>query len=188
MSINYHRKVYICFLSSRGATAPRPLRESVINKPANEKEGVALGEVEIAAASAGHAMQRWIMSCTRAAGQDRLALVDVLVLHYLAHRPGPERLADLRFALDIEDTHVVAYSVRKLCSRGLITARRVGKDKTYSPSQLGREHVQRFEEVRTQRLLAQLQSIEPDRLQELGRYFKTMSGLYDQAARAASSL
>lgn len=181
------KRLYLLTVQPRCASAAA-LRENIIKKPAKEKEGVALGEVEIAAASACHAMQRWIMSCTRAAGQDRLALVDVLVLHRLAQRPGAERLANLRFALDIEDTHVVAYSVRKLCARGLITAQRVGKEKTYATSELGREHVQHFEEVRAQRLLAQLQSIEPDRLQELGRFFKTMSGLYDQAARAASSL
>ena len=142
----------------------------------------------MAAASACHAMERWIMSCTRAAGEDRLALVDVLVLHHLAHRAGGERLADLRFALDIEESHVVAYSVRKLCARGLLIAQRVGKDKTYATSELGSEHVRRYAALRTERLLAQLQGIEPDRLRELGRYFKTMSGLYDQAARAASSL
>jgi predicted MarR family transcription regulator len=133
-------------------------------------------------------LQRWIMSCTRAAGQDTLAIIDVLVLHHIGQRPGGERLADVRFALDVEDAHVVAYSVRKLRACGLVAAARMGKDKMYSLTGLGREHVERYAALHEQRLLAQLQEIEPDRLQELGRYFKTMSGLYDQAARAASSL
>lgn len=187
MSINYQRNVYIYCLSSRSPAAAAH-RESLIKKPAKEKEAAALGELELAAASASHALQRWIMGCTRAAGQARLSLMDVLVLHHIAHRADGERLAELRFALDIEDAHVVAYAVRKLCARGLVVARRAGKDKIYASTVLGREHVERYEEMRQQRLLAQLQGIEPDRLRELRRYFKTMSGLYDQAARAASSL
>lgn len=112
----------------------------------------------------------------------------MLVLHHIGQRSSGERLADVRFALDVEDAHVVAYSVRKLRTCGLIAAVRMGKDKMYSLTELGREHVARYAALREQRLLAQLQGIEAERLQELGRYFKTMSGLYDQAARAASSL
>ena len=163
-----------------------------MKKPANEKEAraraLATSELENAASSACQALQRWMLSCTRAAGQDSLAITDVLVLHHIAHRHGAGRRADLRFALDIEDAHVLAYALRKLCARGLIAAERAGKEKTYALTEPGREHVRRYEHLREARLLARLQGIEADRLQELVRHLKTMSGLYDQAARAASSL
>ncbi len=40
--------------------------------------------------------------------------LDVLVLHNINHRGKPKRLADVCLVLNVEDTHLVTYSVRKL--------------------------------------------------------------------------
>ena len=120
----------------------------------------------------------------------QLALVDVLVLHHVFQHGSHQRLAAMCFVLNIEETHVVAYAIRKLCRCGLMAAKRDGKEKTYALTALGKKHVVRYFNIREQRLLAELQGAEPDRLQlgELARNLRKLSGLYDQAARAASSL
>jgi predicted MarR family transcription regulator len=165
-------------------------KESVIEHPEQPDLRAAFADFEHAGAAAGHGLQRWIMSCAREAGLEQSSLIDVLVLHHVFQHGTHQRLAAICFVLNIEESHVVAYAIRKLVRRGLMAARRDGKDKTYALTALGHERVLRYFRIREQRLLAELQGAEPDRLQlgELARYLRKLSGLYDQAARAASSL
>jgi predicted MarR family transcription regulator len=150
----------------------------------------ALAEIELGAVSAMHAFQRWIVRCMEVAGLKDLTVVDVLVLHHVNHRSHDKRLADICFLLNIEDAHVVAYSLRKLVGLGVVNADRHGKEVTYSTTASGQAHLARYREIREQRLIDALKTLGLDKsaLGELAQHLRRMSGLYDQAARAAASL
>jgi len=71
-----------------------------------------------------------------------------------------------------------------------VAARKSGKEVTYSSTELGRDHVQRYREIRESCLINALNA--DDALNrdigELARLLRLLSGIYDQAARSAASL
>jgi predicted MarR family transcription regulator len=164
-----------------------------------------LSEFEFGLIVAGHAFDRWAVRCMAAAGMPDLTITDVLVLHHVHHRGKGKKLADICFTLNYEDAHVVAYALRKLTGLGLVRGEKVGKEVFHSSTPVGAALVARYRAVRDRCLVASV----PDRLGSLqqrrgldadepldGRselahlagMLRTLSGLYDQAARAAASL
>ncbi len=145
-------------------------------------------EFEFGMIVAWNAFSRWMVRCMAAAGVPDLTVTDVLVLHHVNHRARHKKLADICFVLNYEDTHVVAYALKKLVAAGLLRTDKQGKDVFYLPTEAGEAAVRRYREVRETCLIDQLEpQINPE-LGELARLLRTMSGLYDQAARAATSL
>jgi predicted MarR family transcription regulator len=173
--------------ASGPASASR--EETVFDLGPAPTKAVALQEVELAALSVNHAFHRWIMNSMSVAQLAHLSVADVLVLHQINHRASHKRLADICFILNIEDTRVVAYSLRKLIGIGVVQAERQGKDVTYSATALGDEYLRRYREIREHCLISSIDKLElhPAVLEELAQFLRKMSGLYDQAARAASS-
>ena len=112
----------------------------------------------------------------------------MLLLHHLCHRARNKKLADICFVLNYEDTHVVAYSLKKLVAAELARGDRQGKEVFYSPTPAGEAAVQRYREVREACLVDNLDGERNHDIGELARLLRTMSGMYDQAARAATSL
>ena len=82
------------------------------------------------------------------------------------------------------------YSLKKLQGLGVVASRKNGKEVTYAATESGRAHVQRYREIRENCLIDALQA--DDALNrdigELARLLRVLSGMYDQAARAAASL
>ena len=156
----------------------------------NAFEAGSFADIELVTAGAMNAFQRWVSSCMKSAGLKDLTSVDVLVLHHVSHGTHNRRLADICFVLNIEDTHVVAYSVRKLLALGVISSDKHGKEVTYATTELGQGYLQRYREIRERHLVDALATLGLNKslLEELAQYLRKMSGLYDQAARAASSL
>jgi hypothetical protein len=72
-----------------------------------------------------------------AAGVKDMTPIDVLVLHHVAHRDTEKRLADICFVLNVEDTHVVSYSLRKLAGLGLVQSAKRGKEAFFSVTAAG---------------------------------------------------
>jgi predicted MarR family transcription regulator len=103
-----------------------------------------LSEFEFGLIVAGNAFHRWITHCMSAAGLKDLTPLDVLLLHHVNHRARNKKLADICFVLNYEDTHVVAYSLKKLVTAGLVQAEKSGKEVFYSPTTEGEGHVQRY--------------------------------------------
>lgn len=145
-------------------------------------------EFEFGMIVAWNAFSRWAVRCMAAAGVPDLTITDVLLLHHVNHRARNKKLADICFVLNYEDTHVVAYSLKKLVAAGLVQAEKSGKEVLYRPTAEGEAAVQRYRAVREQCLIDNLDAQMNDSLGEAARMLRTMSGLYDQAARAASSL
>jgi predicted MarR family transcription regulator len=152
--------------------------------------GAEVSEFEYGMIICGHAFQRWIVRCMAAAGMKDLTPIDVLVLHHVNHRARDKKLADICFVLNVEDTHVVSYSLKKLVAGGLVRSEKSGKEVHFATTARGQALIERYREVRDACLVA---SLNPDgtdnrNLADVAAFLRFMSGLYDQAARAASSL
>jgi predicted MarR family transcription regulator len=149
---------------------------------------VELSELEFGLIVAWNAFSRWAMRCMAAAGRPDLTITDVLVLHHINHRARNKQLADICFVLNYEDAHVVGYSLKKLVAAGLARGDKQGKEVFYSPTPTGEAAVQKYREVRETCLVDNLDVERNHDIGELARLLRTMSGMYDQAARAATSL
>ena len=150
----------------------------------------ALSEFEFALTMTVHAFQRWMQRCMTAAGVPDLTPMDVLVLHNVNHRAKPKRLADICLVLNIEDTHLVNYSLKKLERLKLLKSGRKGKEKTVAITPAGEDACKRYAQIREQLLVKSVLAtgIDPARLSEIAAAMRSLSGQYDQAARAAASL
>ena len=148
-----------------------------------------VSEFEFGLIIAWHAFARWMMRCMAAAGVKDMTPIDVLVLHHVAHRDLEKRLADICFVLNVEDTHVVSYSLRKLAGLGLVQSARQGKESFFSVTEKGREICLAYRDVREACLMPGFTGSAEDnaRIGELAQLLRTISGRYDQAARAAST-
>jgi len=154
------------------------------------EQGPELSEFEFGLNMAVNAYHRWIVRCMAAAGLGDLGPLDVLVLHLVNHRDREKKLADLCFLLNIEDSHTVNYSLKKLNRLGLVDGHRRGKERHYATTEAGREACERYREVREMCLMRALSPLGHDNREigELAGLLRALSGLYEQAARAAASL
>ena len=148
-----------------------------------------LSEFEFGMIIAWHAFSRWMTRCMTAAGVKDMTPIDVLVLHHVAHRDSEKRLADICFVLNVEDTHVVSYSLRKLAALGLVQSRKLGKEAFFATTDAGRDACVAYRDVREACLMPGFTGSAEDNAQigDLARLLRTLSGRYDQAARAAST-
>jgi len=150
-----------------------------------------LSQLEYALINAGHAFERWVVHCMTASGVPDLSALDVLVLHNTNHRGREKTLAAICLVLNVDDTHLVNYSIRKLRKLGLLDARRRGKEMVYSVTTHGGDACERYREIREACLidaLAVFGGPEQGDMSAIATRLRALSGIYDQAARAASSL
>ncbi|WP_212577605.1 MerR family transcriptional regulator, partial [Vibrio parahaemolyticus] len=52
------------------------------------------------------------------------------------------------FIMNVEDTHLINYSLKKLQNLGVVQSSRSGKDVTYATTETGRQYVERYREIR----------------------------------------
>jgi predicted MarR family transcription regulator len=150
-----------------------------------------LSEFEFGMILAVNAFNRWVVRCMTAAGVKDMATLEVLLLHHVHHRARKKKLADICFMYNIEDTHVVSYSLKKLVAMGLIKSEKSGKEVLFSTTDKGAEVIERYRLVREQCLMNQMPGEEGEKnhkLGEMAQFLRYLSALYDQAARAATSL
>ena len=154
------------------------------------EQSAELSELEYGMIIANHAFQRWMVRCMTATGIADLSPLDILILHNVNHRDRAKKVADICFNLNIEDTHTVTYSLRKLLKLELVQSRRKGKETFFSSSAKGRKTCQDYREIREECLMDSLGTlgVENEKIGEIARVLRSLSGLYDEAARAAASL
>lgn len=147
-------------------------------------------EFEFGLILASHAFHRWMVRCMQAAGVPGLSALDVLVLHSVAHRGRAKKLADICLVLNVEDTHLVTYAVRKLQAQGLVRSGRAGKEKTVEITEAGEAACERYRAIREELLVRAVAAVgfDPKLLGDNAALLRALSGHYDQAARAAASL
>ena len=150
----------------------------------------ALSEFEFGSIMVSHAFERWMVRCMSAAGVPDLSAMDVLILHTVFHRDRPKRMADICLVLNIEDTHVVSYAIKKLTRLKLVASRRQGKEKLISITDGGAGACRRYQEIREALLVRSVAAMGLDQhaLTRIAAQMRVLSGHYDQAARAAASL
>ena len=136
------------------------------------------------------AFERWTVRCMAAAGLSELSHLDVLVLHSVNHRDRDKRATDICFVLGIEDTHTVTYALKKLVKLELVERHKRGKESYFTTSASGQAACEKYRNVREACLLESLEALglSETEFQDVGSRLRTLSGLYDQAARAAASL
>jgi predicted MarR family transcription regulator len=150
----------------------------------------ALSEFEFGVTMLNHAFHRWMVRCMAAAGVPDLSPFDVLVLHNVNHRAKAKRLADICLVLNVEDTHIVNYSLKKLEKLKLIKGGKAGKEKIVSVTPAGQQACEKYKAVREALLVPSVitTGLDPRRLSAFAAELRALSGQYDQAARAAASL
>ncbi len=151
-------------------------------------QSMALSEFEFGLIIASNAFSRWVVRCMAAAGLPDLTYTDALVLHHINHRACGKKLADICFTLNYEDTHVVNYALKKLLSLDLVATEKQGKEIYYSTNDAGRDVIQRYRAIREQCLVQSVGTDHNTDIAQLAALMRSLSGQYDQAARAATSL
>ncbi len=154
------------------------------------EDGWQMSEIEFGLIVAYNGFTRWISHCMAAAGNADLGALEILVIHNINHRKRPKRLADICFMLNIEDNHNVNYAIKKLVKHGLVSGEKSGKEILYSTTDDGTALCEKYREIREQCLIDNLPFTQSDgdKLSEVAAKLRTLSGVYDQASRTASSL
>jgi predicted MarR family transcription regulator len=165
-------------------------RKIVSSRHLAEGEGWEASEFEFGLIIAFNAFSRWMVKCMAATGHTEMSPLEILVLHNVNHRGRDKRLSDVCFLLNIDDTHTVNYALRKLSKAGLIESEKRGKEVFYRTSKTGAQLCDAYRKVRERCLLDGLSrmDISGEDLSILGASLRALSGQYDQASRAASSL
>ncbi|KEP70522.1 transcriptional regulator [Thioclava dalianensis] len=147
-------------------------------------------EYEYGMIIAYNSFARWMQRCMAASGVPEMSALEILVLHNTNHRDREKRLSDICFLLNIEDTHTVNYALRKLLKMELLTSEKRGKEVFYRTSEAGQALCDRYRQVREECLLDPLVKggMDGEELREIASAMRVLSGYYDQASRAASSL
>lgn len=149
----------------------------------------ALSELEFSLTLAAAAFQRWMVRCAAAAGA-QLSPLEVLVLHTVRHRDRPKRFVDIMLVLHIEDAHLANYAVKKLKAAGLVETGRSGKDKLVTVTTAGIEFCEAYRELREGLLVDHVaeNGVSEQALSEAAKRLRLLSGVYDEAARAAATI
>jgi len=149
-----------------------------------------MSEVEYGLILASHAFSRWMVRCMAAAGLSGLSPIEVLILHSIRHRGREKKLADICLVLDIEDTHIATYAIRKLEKAGLLTTGKASKEKTVKITEKGAEACARYAQIRERLLVDSTANARPseETLSEVAALLRFMSGAFNQATRSAITL
>lgn len=149
-----------------------------------------MSEVEYGLILASHAFSRWMVRCMAAAGLPGLSPIEVLILHSIRHRDREKKLADICLVLDIEDTHIATYAIRKLENAGLLTTGKAAKEKTVKITAKGAEACARYAQICERLLVDSTANARPseEALSEVAALLRFMSGAFNQATRSAITL
>ena len=165
----------------------QPTASIVSSNHLASEQGAGLSEFEFGLIIASNAFSRWVARCMAAAGMPDLTYTDSLVLHHVTHRARAKKLADICFTLNYEDTHVINYSLKKLLELKLVVTEKQGKEVFYTTSDLGKETIDRYRDIREQCLVSGMGKDSAADVSQLATLLRSLSGQYDQAARAATS-
>jgi predicted MarR family transcription regulator len=92
--------------------------------------------------------------------------------------------------LNIEDSHVASYSLKKLVDYGYAEYHQHGRDRLYRPTADGEDLCKRYLELRREALVAglSLDGADLDAISAAGRALTRLAGYYAQASRTAAVL
>lgn len=148
-----------------------------------------LSEMELALIVLWNSACRWMNQRSKGSNVSGLSNLDVFVLHLLVYRNLPLRMIDIAFALSIDDTHQVLYSLKKLVRLDMISSEKMGKEVFYTSGPKGRAHFDNFNDDRKKYLEPSMRLVMQGETsaETLINFLRTLSGVYEQAARSAAS-
>lgn len=160
------------------------------NQPDQASDNISsaeLSEFEFTMITFFYGFSRWVEMCMNSADVRGLKALDILVLHATqtrAHGFSPNEIAA---TLNIDDMHLVAYSIKKLLAAELVKPVRDGRHQGYVPTPAGEAACRGYLKIREDYLLASLRHLRQDRaeIRHAGRILRLLTGLYDQAGRFA---
>lgn len=161
---------------------------SSVETPASPEDSrQALSDLEFSMIVSYNGFVRWVSYCAKAAGARGFSPLDVLVLHMVNHRARNKALSDICLVMNIEDSHTVAYSLKKLEEHGYVEHRQMGRDRVYVSSAEGDAFVARYLEVRKKALVETMaaDNAEFDRISGLADTLGSMARYYSHASRSA---
>ena len=133
-------------------------------------------------------VRRQIKRLSKNSPASTIAGLDVFLMHMLAYRNAPLRASDLAFALAIDDMHLVSYSLKKLTKLGFTANAKSGKEVVYRATPAAVDHRNGFLEDRARYVEPVIQDLVLSGMdvKALTRALRALSGVYEQAARAAA--
>jgi predicted MarR family transcription regulator len=177
--------------SSKTPPKTKPSRQPIVSS-AHLAAGrmPALSELEFSLTLAATAYQRWMVRCMTAAGMPQLSPTEILILHTVRHRDKPKRFMDIQLVLDVEETHLVTYAVRKLERLGLVAPKRAGQEKLIEITPAGLSLCTKYGNLREDLLVLAVvaSNANESEISNVATLLRVLSGIYNQAARAAATM
>jgi len=146
-----------------------------------------LSEFEYSLITGSAAFTRWAERCMAVSGTSGLGAQDILILHGVNHRARGRKLSDVCMVMHIEDPHIVSYSLKKLIAHGLVAFEKRGRERHYATTRKGDEVCNRYRQTRDRMLVDIFSKVAMhDDATAAANFLRTMTALYDQAARLAT--
>lgn len=133
--------------------------------------------------------QSWTENCMSAADVRGLNSLDILVLHAVNHRARGRKQTEICMVLNIEDSHLVAYALKKLVAADLVQSTAEGRERHFETTAKGSEACLGYRRVREEFLVPSLSWIAAGKntIPETAGFLRTMTALYAQAGRFATA-
>ena len=171
-------------IRKRAAKSPDAAPDSNVAQRPISRE---LSEFEYSLIIGSAAFARWAERCMAVSGTSGLGAQDILILHGVNHRARGRKLSDVCMVMHIEDPHVVSYSLKKLIAHGLVGFEKRGRERHYATTHKGDEVCNRYRQTRDRMLVDIFSKVAMhDDATAAANFLRTMTALYDQAARLAT--
>lgn len=149
-----------------------------------------VAELEYALIRCWEGFGHWQAECLASVAKFSASGPDNALLHMIRMNDRPKSLRDLAHMANRDDIPNLQYSLRKLIKGGLVTRSGSGRSGvTYETTSLGKAVTDRYADVRAHLLIEAVVRV-PDlakRLQDAMHTLDLMTGIYEQAARAAAT-
>lgn len=134
-------------------------------------------------------LQSWAETCMAAAGLRGLHFLDIIVLHAVNHRARLRKQSEICMILNIEDTHLVSYALKKLIAAELVQAVPKGRERYFETTESGAAACMAYRKVREDYLVPNLSWVigRDNMLKETAGFLRTMTALYAQSGRFAAA-
>jgi predicted MarR family transcription regulator len=148
-----------------------------------------LSDFEFAHLTFAFGFLRWVEKCMEATGLRGLTAVDILVLHAVNLRARGRRLSEISMVLNVDDSHLVAYSLKKLVSAELVQIIRDGRESRYETTATGDEACDSYLAIRRRYLVHGVHTAANAAagINDVTRLLTALTGVYDQATRLATA-
>ncbi|QHE86628.1 winged helix DNA-binding protein [Hydrogenophaga sp. BPS33] len=148
-----------------------------------------LSDFEYALITLMFGFQTWSENCLDAADFRGLKSLDILVLHAVNHRARRRRLNEVCMVMNISDTHLVAYALKKLIAADLVAVHLQGRERVFEATAKGEEACLAYRKVREQYLVPGVDWIADvsQRSKQAANFMQAMTALYAQAGRIATA-